>query len=162
MTRQTTLAHAGLLAAGLAAPAAALADRPTEEVAFYYNKIAFRYATQADAQPAAATPMLTPIDPLPGPAGGDIVMKGANIGINAVPSSKPKEIVVVGSKPPTSGLEAGPSLRAVEPGNASRRAHPDFLWAPTTITTSPAPTVKAPSKPQAYPLIELVPLKGRR
>ena len=177
MTRPATLARAALLAAVLAAPAAALADRPTEEVAFYYNKIAFQYATTKDASTVdglAATPMFTPIDPMPGagqPAGRDVVMKGSNVGLNAAPSSKPKEIVVVGSKPPAS--------------HASPRAHPDFAWVPTARPsasdlaqklplqlseansvhrpTAPPPAVKAPSsQPQPYTLIELLPIKGSR
>lgn len=155
MTR-STLVRAALLAVTLA-PAAALADRPTEEVAFYYNKIAFQYASTTDTR--AAPPMLTPIDLLPNAgqaAGRDMVMKGSNILLNAAPaasSSKPKEIVVVGSKLPAS--------------DASRRAHPDFAWLPPArpaAGSAPAPaSIAAPKPPpQPYTLIEMLPVRGRR
>jgi hypothetical protein len=228
MRHHTTLLRAGLVASAIAAPSVALAERPTEEVAFYYNRIGFNYQHTSDQAPASAntleqigpaahnqpaapgdpaapsgtlaqgdmapikaqgdmakaaiqnmreaaarslsTPLLTPIDPLPGAgqlAAQDVVMKGSNVGLNAAPSSKPKEIVVVGSKPPAS--------------DASRRAHPDYAWVPTGRPTSgdigqirqldatrgnnvhrpaaPPPAVKAPSsQPQPYTLIELLPI----
>ena len=37
-------------------------DRPTEEVAFYYNKIAFGYATTTDGREAENTPKLSGSD----------------------------------------------------------------------------------------------------
>jgi hypothetical protein len=141
MTRPAAFARAALLAA-LAAPAT---GQPVESIGFTHERIVVHGAAAASdrkqAGPGAqghgaATPMLTPIDPLPNagrPAGHDMVMKGSNILLNAAPaasSSKPKEIVVVGSKPPANG--------------ASRSAHPDFLWAPLRVTDSTPPATPQP------------------
>jgi hypothetical protein len=100
MTQPTTLLRAVLLATAIAAPSVTLAEQGDMAKA----------AIQNMREPAArslSTPLLTPIDPLPAKVHGDgseTVRKGAWIldtslaGQAAAPASKPKEIVVVGSK----------------------------------------------------------------
>jgi hypothetical protein len=98
MRHHTTLLRTALLATAFAAQSVALAEGPREDVAFYYNRIAFSYGA-------------APIDGLPAKldsGGNEGVRKGDWIldTSRLAPSSKPKEIVVVGSKPPATAPAA--------------------------------------------------------
>jgi hypothetical protein len=170
MRHHTTLLRA-LVASAFAAPSVALAEGPTEEVAFYYNRIGFNYQRTSDQAPASANTL----GQIGHGGGSETVRKGtwildtSRIDPAAAPSSKPKEIVVVGSKPPAaSGLEHKPSFRSGEASVATRGTHPDFAWVPSRPPAAGAPAtapaaIAAPApKPPPYTLIELLPLKGRR
>ena len=118
-------------------------------------------AVQAAREPARSqpTPPLTAIDPLPAKldgGGSEGVRKGAwildtsRLDPAALPS-KPKEIVVVGSKPST-GLDAARDLSEIK-ARVDRNLH-----RPAT----PPAAIVAPAPKPPYTPIELLPLKGRR
>jgi hypothetical protein len=179
MRHHTTLLRAAALATAVAAPSVALAEPPTEEIGFYYSKITFSHEAPPAKRPESTNNLkqfhLASHDQPAAPgdvAGSEGVRKGAwildtsRIDPATAPASKPKEIVVVGSKPP---VASGPEqFRPGAATDASRREHADFFWVPSRPPAAGAPAaapaaIVAPApKPQPYTPIELLPLKGRR